>query len=410
MRSITCCVGILWVVLGSHSSFLAAQINDPFFAQTKFSQWAAEGPVEQIPWKLRVGRAELSTFQRVLSHYLIDVDGRYFKHRPDSGELVAMIQVLDSAGRVYQIHSSQTLDSAAPDLKHGMYFYWRAFILPGDYDVMVALYDTSTAKHNFLRQKLHVEPLSKDPLPESWSGLPTIEFLELAAKPPDSFFHPEVKGRLYLPLTARRPVRVEILANLTGTGWSEKSHGAYLFNLASLLPMVKAFSQIEIQSGVVNVDLFDLIRRKIAFHEDDARDLDWPRLKSAVQAADPAKVDVQALGDDRHAAAFLRKEVAARIESGAGPSGARVVLVLISTAALFEKLDDINDTVLPGDCGCVAYYIRYNPINLSFHQVLYDFDNVQKVLKPLPIRTRVANTPLDLRRTMAEIMDEISAM
>jgi hypothetical protein len=398
------------VFAGLNSSSLAAQVTDPFFAQTHFAEWSAEPPVEQIPWKLRIGNTNLSTYQRISSHYLIDVDGRFFKHRTDSVDLVVMIQVRDSSGRIYQVHTVRSFDGAIPAQKKGAYFYWRAFILPGDYDIAVAMYDTSTGKHNFARQKLHVEPLNKDPLPEAWRDLPSLEFLQLSDKPPDSFYHPEVMGRLHLPLTPRRPVRVEILANLTGTGWSQVSHGAYGFNLVSLLPMVKAFSQMRIQGGTVNVELFDLIRRRNAFQQDNAGDLDWPRLKAAVTASDPTTVDVHALEDIPHSAAFLRKEVAARIQSGNAAPDAPVVLVLISTAALFDKLNDINDTILPGECNCAVYYIRYNPLNLTFHQLLPDFDNVKKVLKPLPIRTRVAKTPLDLRQIMAEIMDEIATI
>jgi hypothetical protein len=57
-----------------------------------------------------------------------------------------------------------------------------------------------------------------------------------------------------------------------------------------------------------------------------------------------------------------------------------------------------------------VYYIRYNPLALRFHGAYSDFDNVKKVLKPLSIRAHVAQTTQDLRRILAEIMDDISKL
>jgi hypothetical protein len=401
--------GLLVAVLGGLNGSLRAQMSDPFFAGTQFTQWSREAPVDQIPWKLHLSQG-LTTFQRIVSSLRISVDGRYFNQRPNSGDLVALLQVSDRAGHVYQDHLSEFLDSAIPNLRKGVSVRWRAFMLPGDYELAIALYDKSTGKHSFTRRNLRIQPLTKDPLPDAWRDLPAVEFLQFPSTQPETSFHRELSGRLHLPLTPRRPVRVELLANLSGTGWAEVSHSGYDFNLGAVVPIVKTFTQMEIGNGALNVEFFDLVRRRVAFRQDDAHDLDWERLRPAIAATDPSTLDVHALQDTKHTAAFLRKEVAEHLKSGAGPADALAVLVLISSAAFFDRLDDINDTLLPTQCGCVVYYIRYNALNLSFHLVISDFDNVQKVLKPLPVHTRVAQTPLDLRRTMAEIMDEISKM
>jgi hypothetical protein len=193
------------------------------------------------------------------------------------------------------------------------------------------------------------------------------------------------------------------------------SHSAYNFNVATLLPIVRSFSQIEVRGGALNIELLDLVRRQVPFEQeavrdDDAGGLDWPRLKAAVAGADPTKVDVRALQDVKHTAAFLRQEVARRIATGAGPPDALPVLILLSSSAFFENLDDITDTTLPSDCSCVVYYIRYNPFALRFHAAYSDFDNVKKVLKPLPVRAHIAQTTQDLRRIMAAIMEDISKL
>src|SRR5262249_6241669 len=149
------------------------------------------------------------------------------------------------------------------EAKKGAFFAWHAFVLPGDYEVILALYDKGTGKRSFAARKLRVESLNKDPLPDAWSGLPTVELLEATTKAPDSSFHPEIVGRLRLPLAARRPVRIELLANLTGTGRAMVSHRAYNFNLGSLLPILKTFSQVEVRGGALNIEVLDLIRRQV---------------------------------------------------------------------------------------------------------------------------------------------------
>jgi hypothetical protein len=389
---------------------LTAQRSDPFFAETKFEEWERAGPVEEVPWKLRVIPGGLTVHQRLVGHCDIDVDGRYFKQRPEPGDLIAMVQVRDAAGNVYQDHDTEFIDSKSPAVKDGVFFAWHAFMLPGEYRIAVALYDESTGKRSFARRMLRIDPLGKDPLPEVWHDLPTVEFVQVRSEQPDASFHPEIQGRLRLPVRTLRPIRIELMANLTGTGRAVVSHSAYNFNIALLMPIMKSFSQLEVEKGALNVEFLDLVRRQVAFAQDDARILDWPRLKAAVKAADPAKIDVHALEDTKHSALFLRREVARKIESGAGPPDALPVVILISSAAFFERLDDINDTLLPATCRCVVYYIGYNPLNLRFHRAVYDFDNVKKVLKPLSVRTHMAQAPEDLRRILAEIMDEISKM
>lgn len=401
---------LLVAVLAGLKGAVFGQRLDPFFAETEFALWSRQVPVEEIPWKLQMESGGLTVYQRIVGHFIIDVDGRYLKRRPGSGDLIALIQVTDSAGHVHQNHSALYVEKNTPNLKYKTYFVWHVFLLPGDYDVELAVYDKLTRKHSFAKRILRIEPLSKDPMPDLWNDLPTVEFLKAKSKEIDSIFQPETVGRLRLAVIPRRPLRVELLANLTGTGRAMVSHSAYNFNLGSLLPIVKTFSQMEVRGGALNIEILDLVHRQIAFQQEAAGDLDWPRLKAAVTSADPATVDVHSLQDVKHTAAFLRKEVAQRIESGAGPGDALPVLVLVSSAAFFENLDDTQDTLLPATCNCAVYYIRYNPFALRFRAPAIDFDNVRKVLKPLPVRMLVAGSPQDLRRIMAQIMDEISKL
>jgi hypothetical protein len=401
---------VLLAALGSLPEGLFAQVSDPFIAQPVFSGWANQALREEIPWKTRVASGGLTPYQRIVARCDVFIDGRYIRQHPQKRSLVALLQITDSAGRAYQGHSIMDLDGDRPDMRGGAFFSWRLFTLPGDYEVALALYDPVVGTRSFTKKSLHVDALNKDPLPDSWRDLPAVEFLLPPTKAPDFFFHPEVTARLRMPLVTRRPVRVEVMANLTGTGRAMVSHASYNFNLTSLLPILKTFSQIEVRNGSLNIEVLDLVRRQVAFRQEDAKALDWSRLSAAVTTADPAKVDFHALQDSRHMAAFLRREVAARIEAETQEGSTPPVLVLIGSSAFFNTLDDINDTALSHECGCLVYYIHYNAAAMRYRLSAADSDNVKKVLKPLQVKVYFAESPQDLRRIMAEIIDDISKL
>src|SRR5262249_18868364 len=353
MPSKVCTFVCMAAVLCGMGLAARAQRPDPFFNQTQFAQWAGSGPQEEVPWKVHAESTGLSVYQRLSALVVAEIEGRYLKQRTTSGDLVAQLQLIDHDGRVYRDHSILTVDPRRPEARKGAYFAWRLFMLPGDYDLVLTLVDKVTDKRNYAHRNLHIGPLNKDPLPEAWRDLPAVEFLRVE-DPPDSFFHPDSWSRLRLPLTSRHPVRIEVLANLTGTGRAMVSHRSYEFNLTSLLPILKTFSEIEVKNGVLNFEVRDLVRRQVSFEQDNARNLAWPRLKEAVTRADPTKIDVHALQDVNHTAAFLRQEVARRLSDSKVAIDATPVLVVISSAAFFDSLDDINDTLLPTECNCAV--------------------------------------------------------
>src|SRR5258708_369728 len=120
---------------------------NPLFARVPFQQWVAEGPRQQLPWKVIIWPERLSSHQRLLSYVEILVPGKELIKRRGQSRLVALVQLTDSAGRVYQDDGSLDLDGANPvDKKKDAYFAWGAFVLPGDYKLVVALYDRETGE------------------------------------------------------------------------------------------------------------------------------------------------------------------------------------------------------------------------------------------------------------------------
>ena len=57
--------------------------------------------------------------------------------------------------------------------------------------------------------------------------------------------------------------------------------------VASLIPALRALSEMDIKNGSINVTLLDLERRKVSFNQEAASQLDWTRLRSALSFTAP---------------------------------------------------------------------------------------------------------------------------
>ncbi len=220
---------------------------EPVFSAVPFNRWLADGDQTHFRWTARVNGAELSGHQRLLTKVEIEVDGAELVSRRGHGQLVMMIQFQDSAERVYQAHGSIDLadvkDEAA---KNNFNYTQEAFVLPGDYRVSMLIFDTKTGEHSAVQRPLHVNGLRNDPLPQAWKELPAVELLH-AMDAPDVWFRPDIKGQLQLPLTTRRPLRMEVLMNASAPATSQRlSMGtASSRSLSNLVPALKVLSQIE---------------------------------------------------------------------------------------------------------------------------------------------------------------------
>ncbi len=383
-------------------------LPNPQFASAPFEKWMAEGPSKQIPWKVMVWPERLSSHQRLLSYIEIFVPGKELIKRSGKGRLVALVQVTDSTGRVYQDDGALDLDPGHPATKDmDAFFAWGAFVLPGDYQVALALYDRETGEHNFTQRLMRIAPLKKDPLPEAWRDLPSVEFLERTEKF-DSSYHPEIRGRLHLPLDSQRPLQIDLLVNLTPSEILTGSNRAFNFNLRALIPIVKAFSQIDVSNGVVNLATLDLTRQKVSFEQSNinSSQLDWAELRDVLTAADPSKIDIRSLQGRKYNAAFLRDEIARRIPSREENQSAvpMRVIILLSSSVAFSAREGLREIELPRECDCLVYHLRFD----WWSSRLAAFDDIDKVLKPLKLRKFSASSAREVRKALAVMLEEIS--
>ncbi len=426
----------LWFLLGAVSlSPLFADENwrDPEFEKVPFAEWLSGAQQTPLKWTEHVLPVVLSIHQRLLARMQIQLDGAEAARRRGEGELIFYFQLTDASGRIYQDHTSYDLEKVEEGLKaQDLVCTESAFVMPGDYSVSLAIYDTATKEHSVKKDKLHVAPLKTETLPDAWHGLPPVEFIE-ASEPPDHWFLPKERGRLHLPLSPRRPLQIEVVVNLTPSELAGRAYGVQDRNLSFIFPALKVISEMNAPSAPINLSLLDLARRKIPYHQERVAELDWEAIKASMSNATSGSIDVKSLSDRQHNAAFFVKEIAGKITAPTGEPG-RVVIVL-SSPMVFDAEQDLQGIDLKLPPGSRVFYIRLQSARPArpvpglgprggrgiggfpgrrrtpeesetfsgAHQ-----DQLEPMLKPLDPRLFDVTTAEQFRKALATIMTEIS--
>lgn len=385
------------------------------FAATPLKHWLSEGPVVQIPWKVKIFKRGLSIHQRLTERVEVEMNGRELEKRAGKGRMVLLVQVTDANGREFRDHGQLDLVEIKPEFgKNTVAWYWDAFALPGDYTILVVLFDSATGEHNLTLLGIHVDPLKKDSLPELWRGLPSWEFWD-PLDDKDAFFRPDVEGRLHLKPATKRPVQLEILADLTPSDLFHGNARFYDHYLSVVVPLMKALGQMDLDNGSVNVSTVDLRRRKVTFQQDLAKgkDMEWNKVKAVFAPENgPATVDAQVLQEKHERPDFLREELTRRLRKDPMPVGdqrpLRVFVVIGSPMDFysFHSMPPIEDP--PAEQDCLVYYLQYELYNPRY--AAGAIDKVKKLLKPLPVHTMKVRSPESIRKALAQMMEDLARM
>jgi hypothetical protein len=426
---------IFGLLLGLAAAAGYARAADSDLDKSHFDEWLAPGAKQTLlKWTSRTLATELSVHQRLVARLQVQLDGAEAAKRRGEGQLVFFFRLTDAQGHVYQDHSEYDLEKVEVGIKASdLLCTDTAFVLPGDYQVAYAILDTATGEHAVRRDKLHVAALRIDPLPQAWRDLPQVEFIP-AKERPENWFLAEILGKLNLPVALRRPLRVDVLMNLTP---AERLMGAYGMqdrNLSVLFPALKTISAVSAEKMTLNVQLLDLSRRRVAFHQEDVKTLDWERIKNSLTEPTSGSIDVGSLAKRSRNAAFF----AGQVRKSFRPGEACAVIVL-SAAMDFDTPQDLEGVDLTPSPDCKVFYIRYQvaipgaradnpmlrgrrrgsvfsparggvgmqPIELPAPQV---FDQLEPVLKPLDPRLFDVTTPEDFRRALASVLTGLAGL
>ena len=408
-------------------------MQDPDFPEVTFQEWLEQGPREELKWKEHIVPAQLSLHERLMVQIVVEIDGAELLKRCCEGHAVALVQITDSDGRTYRNHVTHDLETVKPGMRqYTMNFTWSVFVLPGEYRVAVAYYYSGKPEHNLALGSLRVRPLKNETLPQAWSELPNVEFTDAQPQGLDEFFFPGITGRLHLPVVTRRPIHMEVLENLTPYRNEQKHTARYKARLATLLPILKSFAQVDVQNGSLDLATMDFTRNRVTFEQDEVSDrsVNWKELRDSLGANDPGIIDVHDLRDTNQYAGFFREELSKRLspaETGDGVSKERplrVVVVISSPIQFgFGKLKPISP---PQIKDYVVYYVRCEfiphldeirraarvpPEEIDSAMNIEEIDDgIGKVLRSLRPRVFVVHSAEDLRKTLATMIGELSRM
>ena len=382
---------------------------EEMFAAVPFAQWVKQGAQAPVPWKVRIQSYGLSVHQRLRAHVEVELAGKDLLNRPLGDRFVALVQVSDAAGHPFRDYSFFLLKEAPPQFKKvKVVLNSDFFVLPGEYKVTIVLVDGITGEHNLMEAPLKVAPLKDDPLLGSWSGLPTVEFLAPGMEGPDSLFRPDIAGKLNLPLATKRPARLELLADVTASDLFRGSTRFYNRYLSVALPLLKALSQIKLESGSLSVAMLDLRRRRVTFEQDEVKDLDWPRARAVLAPENgPATIDITALEQHRESPAFLQDELLRRLNAHAAGEPIHV-FVVIGSPMDFYSFRNLPHMPPGSEEKCVVYYLQFELLNPQYADGAVG--NVRNMLKPLRVHAIKVRSAESIRHALARILEEVSSM
>ena len=415
-KSLSCLFALLFFGCGLAASKQAEPTTDSVFADAPFDQWAAQGNHQEVPWQVQMSADRLSFHQRLIATIKVQVPGPELLKRSNDDHITLLVEVRNGQGVSDRNFEMLELSNLKPEMKRSdVEFSWQAFAVPGQYELSVALWDKKSGEHNFLRQLFHVSAYRNDPLPEMWSGLPAFEFWGTKRDGPDYMFHSDIEGRPNLALATRRPIEMEVLLDMTPSSEVFRgSYGYYNHYLGAALPTFKLLNQINLKNGSRSAAALDLIQRHVAFEQNDGKDLDWAVLRKTLSPDNgPGTVSVKDLKNRQQSPVYLREEIVRRLKAGsdqATKTGERPLRVFILLGIpmdlyTFPKLPDIETGE---EQNCVIYYLQF-----EFTQregVTGAIGNVEKMLKPLKVRSFEVRSADDVRRALAKMLEELGKL
>jgi len=142
----------------------------------------------------------------------------------------------------------------------------------------------------------------------------------------------------------------------------------------------------------------------VMFEQRDIHNVDWTSLLDAMKKAQSPDISAAALQGSKNNGAFFRDTLNQRL-AGESPSGeAMRVIVVVTSSRLFENGSDLRPIQVEGDCNCRLYYLRFR---LSLNDV---FDQLERLMKPLHPRIFNLITARDLRKAIAEIVEDLGKL
>ena len=372
------------------------------------SDWLNAGETTEIPWTLIIRDAYLRMDQRLEVGYLTRIRAKDLNRTGSAHELFLVNRISTPDGEWLNAPSvlQQSIEKELPNNVEAQ-FPMRVCVQPGDYVLWLVLYDRKTGKHNVAKRRIRVPEISKDPLPEVYARLPLVEFPKPRETQEDPVSY--VTSELFLPVRNKRPLEIELISTLSPPEqWAGRARLVRSHN-ENTVGALAALSQLELDIGSMSIAGLDLLRHEVVFEQRDFRKVNWTALMEALQKAGSPHITTKALEERKANGAFFREFLSRRLGFNKSPDSSEGahrdeplhVFIVVTGSWLFERGSDLTPLQLEGDCRCRIYHLRFRLNNNDL------FDELAKVMKPLRPKTFNLLTPRDLRKAIAEILQDL---
>lgn len=338
--------------------------------------------VREIPWAVSVRDPQLQEDQRTAVMYQGTLDMRKLKPRDADRKLVFVAGVNDSDGHPLlepAVHAVDLATVGSKDADIGLRgcVYFR----PGSYTLWLAVYDEASGKHSLTRRNVRLAEIKNDPLPKIESLLPAARFPEYTEE--SSGVSRVLPEAMFLPVANKRPLIVDLI------GISPAP--------ADVLGLL---AQLGLQDGSISVTALDLEKQKVVFEsDDDAGKLDFVKLlQTTDDDLQDNSVDVHVLQVDRNRGVFFRNFLEQKLRNSGGKFR---VVILLSSPLSFPRGSDLSEIRAAQNCECRVFQLQFSR---GFS------DELGKMLKPLKPQRFEIDTPLELRKAIAEIIRELEEL
>ncbi|HVV43956.1 MAG TPA: hypothetical protein VHC72_02095 [Bryobacteraceae bacterium] len=387
------------------------------FSRYPFDAWAAESAKPGIRWDVDLEGARLTPHQRLSARIRIRVDDSEVRRRQGS-QIVAFIRIEDASGRRYQTASTSWIRPLHEGGAYGdLTVTFAAFFLPGDYVISLAACDPKTLDHSFTRRRYHVGAIRSDPLPDAWKDLPAVEFIQQDFIP-YSWYQPQLRSVIRLPVANEKPVRIELLVNITPSNLGSLSQ--FRNNMQLVIPSMKVLMGIEPASGSVGLTIADINRQALVYEQPNLLisnigrgappgRSEWSHLRPILSDFSTAKVEAQTLAGQHRMLGFISGTLSRLL---APPDPPRVLIVL-SAPANFSHQQTAPPAELPPDPRRRVFYLRYAPFPPHQRGEWLDAmfaDDIERILRPQGARIFRITSPEQFRKALAAILREIAAI
>ena len=397
------------------------------FAAVPFEQWTAEGAKAELPWHPRITSPKLTLHQRIAVGLEVELDGNELIKRCCDGQAIALVEIRDQQGLTYRNYGDKDLKDAKPGLRQSIVsLSWQVFLLPGEYEATIAFYYTGRNGHSITSRRIHVASLKHEPLPGSWQDLPGVEFCDPQPEGLDAFLLPNTVGRLRLPAKASRRIHVEILENLTPYPSERREPKLYADRLSVFLPILKTFSQLQVENGSLGLSLLDFTRRSVIFDQQDISQgqVSWANLKDAMAANSVTAVDVHDLEQGEQFGEFFGSKITRRLNETPSDGAMRVLIVISGPmdlgsraaigiapsargnfAVFYVRCDFLETSAFVKQTAIFAASVEPSQQNLE-----RSMDGIGKALRELKPKVFTVDSAQRVREALAAILRDISQM